>query len=131
MKKNVKLFTTVLTVAFLAVASACLSSCKHIRDKFDEDIDLAVTIINDSNGGYAELTWDGGYEPYEVYRYYASETKGSSWLEHHGDELAETHEEAYYDHHASLWNWYTGGYVYYWVEDRYGNTSNFVCMHQQ
>lgn len=130
MKKNIKLFTSVLTLAFLLVASTCLSSCKRLHDKFDQDIDLNVTITDDSNGGYASLTWDGGDEPYEVHRKYTTETKGSSWLERHGDILAEVYEEAYYDHDTDLYRWYTAPnqYVYYWVEDRYGNVSNIVCM---
>jgi len=132
MKKNIKLFTTVLAVALFAAASACLSSCKNIRDKFDEDIDLVVNMHEDiANGNhYAELTWDGGYESYEVYRYYSSETRGSSYLYHHGDKLAETDEEAYFDHSSDLYSWYENKYVYYWIEDRYGNTSNIVCLHR-
>jgi|GEM_PF-1943049 len=130
MKKNIKLFTTVLTLALIGAASLCFSSCKKIHDKFDQDITLAVTITDDANGGYASLTWDGGDDPYEVYRYYSTDSdKGSSWLERHGDRLAETYEEAYYDHHQSLYSWYTNQYVYYWVEDRYGNVSNIVRMH--
>ncbi|MBQ2207302.1 MAG: hypothetical protein II413_08845 [Treponema sp.] len=130
MKKNFKLFTTVLALAFLLVASTCLSSCKRLHDKFDQDINLTVTITDDSNGGYASLTWDGGDDPYEVYRYVSNDSdKGSSWLERHGDLLVETYEEFYYDHNADMYNWYTNQYVYYWVEDKYGNVSNIVCKH--
>ena len=81
MKKNIKLFTTVLTLALIGAASLCFSSCKHLKDKFDQDITLSVDITNDSNGGYASLTWDGGDDPYEVYRYVSNDSdKGSSWL---------------------------------------------------
>ena len=66
MKKNFKLFTTVLALAFLLVASTCLSSCKHLRDKFDQDIELSVTVHDSGSDYYAALTWEGGDEPYEV-----------------------------------------------------------------
>lgn len=135
MKKNIKLFTTVLALAFLLVASTCLSSCKHLRDKFDQDIELSVTVHDSGSDYYAALTWEGGDEPYEVYRYCSTDSsKGTSWLERHVDQpLVETYEEAYYDHNTdsnSWYTWYTNNYVYYWVEDRYGNVSNIVRLHQ-
>ncbi|MBQ5450056.1 MAG: hypothetical protein IIT57_08455, partial [Treponema sp.] len=75
-----------------------------------------------------------GYHTYEVYRYCSEDSsKGSSWLEDHGTLLAETYEEAYYDHNSSTntwYTWYVNNYVYYWVEDRYGNVSNIVRLHQ-
>lgn len=134
MKKNINLFKTVLALAVLLFASTCLSSCKHLRDKFDQDIELSVTVHDSGSDYYAALTWEGGDEPYEVYRYTSTDSsKGSSWLEDHGDLLAETYEEAYYDHSTDSNNWYTwyvNNYVYYWVEDRYGNVSNIVRLHQ-